>query len=191
MAAPTHLSYSTIYRERFFSPEENPRLHRPLKSEKIRLYHFTQDFYIESIKQHGITRGDVPVHMFEKPGLPSDDCFNNAAWFSSDPSVYAQKWTGLAPTVRIAVVIDANDGNLWTWKDLATHVGADAATIRELRRSGGNDNDWWVYVNEPVSPTLFERIDDLTSTVPSRVDIVKAAAAARKRGKVRGSRLHL
>ena len=149
--------YSRIYNERWIDPEANPRCKQKIKKPILRLYHFTYPCYVKSILRQGISRGDVPV---AKRILPTERCFNNAAWFTAVPFPQLQKWSNLdqgGAAFRVTVEFDLHDYNLWHWRDLARFLEIDPAWYKALNHSGFADK-WYVYCNEPVLPSRFKEV---------------------------------
>lgn len=120
----------------------------------MHLYHFTARKYLEPIKEHGISRGNVATS-------PSEAI--QGAWLTSDASWTTQEWTRASAhdktEVRITVDIPDDTGKLWHWRDLAKELKVTPEWFDILVRVRGNPDPWHVFLGV-VRPEWFVEIEE-------------------------------
>jgi len=109
------------------------------------LYHFTDLYRLDSIKKHGIYKGDVPISIMGG---------YNAPWLTTDPNPSNQKW-GNKTGLKLTINIPDNDPNLNKWTDITKQEIEKAKTnedkemlakwYKALHDTGGESNNWYVY----------------------------------------------
>lgn len=99
------------------------------------LYHFTRPDYVDSIKQNGLIRGDVPTS-------PAGGF--NAPWLTDDPTASMQDWIVGTDKNKVRFTISIKqDKNLRKWSDYATSIGMDSAWYKILDKTGGGGSEHW------------------------------------------------
>ena len=142
------------------------------------LYHFTAREYLDSIRDGGITKGDVPLSPTEG---------RNGVWLASDKNPSGHGLSGRhvltdeeraahkkafgqdvpkgamflnKRAIRIAVKIPRNDRALVHWRKWGKKR-LDPKWYETLAKTGGRkDKTWFIYFGR-IPPDWFVAIDDL------------------------------
>jgi hypothetical protein len=142
------------------------------------LYHFTAREYLDSIRDGGITKGDVPLPRTEGRNgvwLASDKnpsghgLSHRRAFTDEERKKYKQVFGQDVPegamflnkrAIRIAVKIPRNDRSLVQWQKWGKKR-LDPEWYETLAKSGGHkDKTWFIYFGR-IPPDWFVAIDDL------------------------------
>lgn len=117
------------------------------------LYHFTSQHHLAAILETGgLRRGDVPTA--ETTGF-------NAVWLTSSHNGACQLWADSPfdrTLVRMKVICPGNDPALRHWPALAQELGVTTRWQAILAETGGNPEEWFVYMGE-VPLSMVESID--------------------------------
>lgn len=138
------------------------------------LYHFTAAEYLDSIREHGLVRGEVPISATD---------LLNAVWLTTDRSPSGHGLTDgreltdqekllkkLDPAlparfpdkraVRITLRIPSTDRNLRHWPAWGKKR-LESGWYQTLSRiGGGKDRSWWLYWGV-IPPERFDKVEML------------------------------
>jgi hypothetical protein len=154
------------------------------------LYHYTAVERLDSIRKHGLTRGEVP--------LTPQDCLN-AVWLTTDrnPSGHGlchareltreeklffgrdpnkSVWFPNKRAVRITVRLDSSDRKLKHWPRWAKQRLSPQWYQALDRAGGGKSKTWWLYFGV-IPPEWFSSVDILSSPPPVRDPLFEGSVA--------------
>tara|TARA_B110000503_G_C7119942_1_gene402023 strand:+ start:655 stop:1740 length:1086 start_codon:yes stop_codon:yes gene_type:complete len=137
-----------------------PKHNLPSINGKVRLYHFTKPYYLGSILEHGIIRGDTIANPnvmvgYNCPNLTSENKFHNPA---NIPSNYFQE----SDYIRLEVYFDEDDKNIinYGWFDKTYVKNTNRKIIEQCNREGrsnGNIDKQFLYKGE-ITPSMIWKI---------------------------------
>jgi len=113
------------------------------------LYHFTRPNNVESIKEYGIIRGDVPTS-------PTDGF--NAPWLTDDPEPKNQTWIAIADKNKVRITVNIkNDKWLRKWSSFAATRELDPMLLEAIDKlGGGGSNHWYIYLGRIPAKWVIE-----------------------------------
>jgi hypothetical protein len=127
---------------------------------KVRLYHYTKSFYLGSILEHGIIRGDTiantnPIVGYNCPNLTSENEFHNPANIPTD-SLEKLDY------IRLEIYFDEDDKSIinYGWFDKTYVNNTNRKIIEECNREGkgnGNIDKQYLYKGA-VAPSMIKKI---------------------------------
>lgn len=117
------------------------------------LYHFTRPANVESIKEYGIVRGDVPTSY--TGGF-------NAPWLTEDPTPTIQNWVKGTDKDKVRITVNVKrDKWLRKWSTFAVTFGVTPEWLEILDRTGGGGSDNWYIHLGPIPASWITNIEYL------------------------------
>lgn len=142
-----------------------PEHNLPVIDNKVRLYHFTDNFKLDSILKHGLIKGDIYggrtkdhflIQNYNGVNLTSENEFHNPA---NKPVSFTTKENTY---LRLEVYFDADDTNIisFSWFDKVYFNNTNRDLIAECNAKGNNNGDinkQYLYKGY-ISPDMIKKV---------------------------------